>query len=166
MDVPELFKLLCDRVVEPEREDCLAVTTQLKSAQLDQAESGLELPTIGQGPQVELLPSNTEQEPEFTRGSDLGATFDDNLFDGGWEKQHLTRQQKCMNKLKYVRFQRKPEPEEVEPEWGDLNLSTEEMQRLQNEDPTLASIRAVTDSSSDPMVGEGFFVRNGRLYCR
>ena len=41
-DVPELFKLLCDRVVEPEREDCLAVTTRSQLAQLDQAESGLE----------------------------------------------------------------------------------------------------------------------------
>ena len=38
-DVPELFKLLCDRVVEPERE---VVTTRSQSAQLDQVESGLE----------------------------------------------------------------------------------------------------------------------------
>ena len=71
-----------------------------------------------------------------------------------------------MNKCKYVRFQRKPEPEEAEPEWGALKPSTEEMQRLQNEDLTLACIRAVTDGPSNPAVGEGLFVCNGLLYRR
>ena len=100
-----------------------------------------------------LLDTPEQEEEKDAPGDELfSAVFDDELFVGGG-KSHLSRcqnraiWQKCVKqKLKHL-----------------LEISAEELQKLQEEDPTLSVIRKAT-SGDISAAGVGFYKKEGLLY--
>ena len=106
---------------------------------------------------MEETVTGTQPESSQEANQDGGpwCTLDDDLFQGGKEKKRLTRSQK-----RAVR-QRCAEEKKVHP----LELSTQELKRLQDEDETLTAIqKAVRGEAST--AGTGFFMKGGLLYRR
>ncbi len=90
----------------------------------------------------------------------LGSDFADDLFTAGREKVHLSRQEKRVQRQEHAR---RKEPEPATPH--ELDISAEELQRLQEADEILAAIRKATDGEAST-AGVGFFKRAGLLYRR
>ena len=82
----------------------------------------------------------------------FGADFDDELFVRG-EKSHLSRRQNRANWQKYAK-QKSKHP---------LEISAEELQKLQEEDPTLSAIQKATNGDVST-AGVGLYKKEGLLY--
>ena len=85
--------------------------------------------------------------------------FADDIFKGGKQKMRQTRKKKCEER--YIRGLEKHAREEEDR----LDMSPEEMKRLQASDSTLKGIREVVEAH-ELKSGVGFFRKNGLLYRR
>ena len=90
-----------------------------------------------------------ESEPDFP--------FDDDLFEKHRERQHLSRSQKRQDRYSHYRAAMEKHP---------LDLTAEELSRLQEEDPTLEGVRGVADGENSTSEGTGFFRRDKLVYRR
>ena len=85
--------------------------------------------------------------------------FDDDLFTPGRERVRLTRRQRRVGRRKHADIG-------TGSPGLTLELSAEELRKLQEGDDTLAVLRKVADGQSSTIAGPGFFRRDGLLYRR
>ena len=81
--------------------------------------------------------------------------FHDDLFHGGIEKKKLSRSQNRANRRVYTNTQN------LHP----LDLTTQELQQLQEEDETLATVRKAAEGEISS-AGIGFHKKDGLIYRR
>ena len=142
-DVPGLWDLL-----GRERSKTALVVTTRAAAKRKEREAA-EQARREASPEPTTTPLFDEQETDH-----FGADFDDELFSGG-KKSHLSRRQNRANRQKYVQQEAK----------HPLEISAEELQKLQEEDPTLSAIRKAAKGDAST-AGVGFFKKGGLLYRR
>ena len=88
--------------------------------------------------------------------------FDDELFaPSSPDRPYLTRAQKRRNRQVYSSPNPNPAPP---PEIQALDISPEDLRKLQREDGTLTHAREVADGKPSTVAGWGFFRRDGLLY--
>ena len=96
--------------------------------------------------------TEADEMEEFAREV---ADLDEELFQGGREKEKQSRRQKRANRQKHA------ERKNLHP----LDLSMQELKQLQGEDETLAAVRRGTEGEISP-AGRGFFKKEGLIYRR
>lgn len=115
-----------------------------------------------QGNKPEQTTSTTlaDKEDEFL----LGKEFSEDLFIASRERCRLSRREKRIARKEHAtELGRGEQPEPVTPH--ALDISGEELQRLQKADESLASIHKAADGECST-AGVGFFRRGGLLYRR
>ena len=95
---------------------------------------------------------------------DLGHEFDDELFDGGRERAHLTKKQKRLERRRYVPEERTESISTLGTRWRALDMTPAEFRDAQVQDPTLATAWKVAEGTQDLAVGGGFYVEDGLLH--
>lgn len=145
-DIPGLSDLLEKGPTET------ALVVRTRAAAKRRAKGDAEQAGKDESPQprtTALLQDVNEQNDELD-----GADFNDELFvEGG--KSHLSRRQNRANWRKYAERKSK----------HPLEISAEELKKLQDEDPTLSAIQKAT-SGDVSTAGVGFFKEGGLLYRR
>ena len=181
-DVPELVKLLQEphglEVGEMQQAEAMAVTTRAQKKRQEEIvrmeESGDRAePNRCSGQGCEELESN-HSKPETQEGGILeaaaesigemevpGTTWDDDLFAGGTMKTKLSRRQKRAGRAQF----RKEEGEESTTAYHPLDLTSEELKQLQEEDESLEEAWKAAQGRANS-AGSGFFEREGLLYRR
>jgi hypothetical protein len=89
--------------------------------------------------------------------------FAEEVFKGGRERQGLTRRQKRQGRQRY-REEKQSRGAEVEE--GPPELTSEELKKLQQEDPMLEVARRLTEEGEASSGDRGFFYRDGLLMRR
>ena len=100
------------------------------------------------------------EEPEVVPGSN----FDEDIFVEARERAELTRSQKRAGQCQHR--EQSGNQEEVSHTQHPLDLTMEELRKLQVEDVSLAGARRVAAGQPCLAVGKGFFERDGLLYRR
>ena len=123
-----------------------------------------------EGPKDETLQVSLDVVPEDAEPSDLNdpreeeapwEQFDDDLFGEGRSREQMTWCQKRANKYAWRARQG-----EIDGGSGpSLDLTAEKLQGLQEGDETLAAARQAAHGEVNS-AGQGFFLREGLLYCR
>ena len=103
-----------------------------------------------------------EEEEEAT----FGAEFDDSLFQGGWQKHHMTRQERRRHNQQYVQEQLRGLENQTGVPLGPLELSASELRSMQQADESLQAVRQVARGQPSTVAGQGFFEQDGLLYRR
>ena len=161
-DVAELFSLLCADsransvdiapVVVADVGETVAVTTR--------AQSRSTRGTIDSGSETVATSSNTALDDTV---DNVGAEFDEDLFEGGTERRRMTRSQKRLERHQYTSEGGVGATTE-KSKWGALDMTPTELQEAQRTDPTLATARKIAEGNTDLAGGEGFYYRGGLLY--
>ena len=165
-DVPELRELLTDQLTTTAEEDAeaLAVTTRSRArCEQWQEEQRLENERAAEVHPKAIEDNGEEEELDLP-------DFDDDLFIGGRERARLSRSEK--------RRQRRLCFDEHLGETGEesavlednirknpLDITAEELQAMQEEDPSLEEVRLAADGQPSS-AGVGFFRRDGIIYRR
>ena len=156
-DVPELMDLL------ENKGDALAVMTRAQARQQDKEECVRQQREKESGVQPHAVMEETIQGPdeETIQGpdEDQWCNFDEDLFMTGKVKEKLTRKQKREGRRK---FQEGQEQNSEGPQ-QHLGVTGDQLQELQQEDPTLAEVRRAAEGQLST-AGIGFFMRDGLLY--
>ena len=111
-------------------------------------------------------PSGRDAEGADVGGRNTGLEeyhFDGDIFQGGRERQCLTRRQKRQDRQRH--YQEKQACEEV-VEGNPPELTSEELRKLQQNDPTLEVPRRLAEEGDEASGGRGFFYRDGLLLRR
>ena len=156
-DVPELLNFVADGQNPRNTADALAVMTRLRRRQQQEARD-----RQSANEETEASPEQIELSPPTSEDSDGDSVFnfDDLLFSPpGPSKPTLTRAQKRENRLRYRLANGEPDCREP----GALDVSPEELRRLQDHDESLCRPRLIADGAA---AGERFFCRDGLLYRR
>ena len=96
-------------------------------------------------------------------GEEQDFDFDEEVFEGGRERQKMTRRQKREQKQLYARKgQSLLEVGETLGTYPEVGMSVEQLKALQQEDPTLEEVRKLAGGSEG--CRKGFFYRDGLLY--
>ena len=98
--------------------------------------------------------SQTGMELQDSEPMTLGSEFDDELFGCSRERVRLTRKQKRSDRQQYAAKQ-KTHP---------LEVTIQQFEKLQNEDPTLDSVRKAVAGDNVTAAGTGFYRKNGLIY--
>ena len=154
-DIPELMELFADDGPDTRRGegDALAVMTRRRRDQQEFAKRDVEASPSTVNPD---LPSPTP-EPSDT---EFMSNFDVSLFaPAGRSKTRLTRAQKRENHRRH-RFAARTD--QTEP--GALDITTEDLRELQENDGSLIRSRPIADGEPTATAGEMFFRRKGLLY--
>jgi len=91
-----------------------------------------------------------EEEPDFV--------FDDELLEGGRERQRMSRRQKRRDRHQHWSQQA------TKVEQHPLDMTAETLQKLQQEDPSLDGVRRAAKGEPSTATGIGFFERDGLVY--
>ena len=159
-DVPELLNFVADGQNPRNTADALAVMTRLRRRQQQEARD-----RQSANEETEASPEQIELSPPTSEDSDGDSVFnfDDLLFSPpGPSKPTLTRAQKRENRLRYRLANGEPDCREP----GALDVSPEELRRLQDHDESLCRPRLIADGAPSAAAGERFFRRDGLLYRR
>ena len=159
-DVPELLNFVANGQNPRNTADALAVMTRLRRRQQQEARD-----RQSTNEETEASPEQIELSPPTSEDSDGDSVFnfDDLLFSPpGPSKPTLTRAQKRENRLRYRLANGEPDCREP----GALDVSPEELRRLQDHDESLSRPRLIADGAPSAAAGERFFRRDGLLYRR
>ena len=142
-----------------------AIVRGSEEGEVERDASGEEVEGDASGGEVEGGDASGEVEGGGMDGEDTGMeyNFDQEIFQGGKERQRLTRREKRQDRHRYFQEEHaRGEGVEMKPP----ELTAEELRKLQQEDPTLEMPRKLAigeDASAD---GKGFFYRDGLLLRR
>lgn len=160
-DIPELMELL----EQPKGVNALVVTRaqaekqRREEARIEEREklSGAQPKPVLEEEESELTQEERRDESELETEVDemekLIAGLDEEMFQGGREKEKQTRRQKRVERQKHA------EQKNLHP----LDISLREIQELQENDETLEVIRRAVDGESN-LAGIGYFKREGLIY--
>ena len=119
---------------------------------------------------AQVTPITPALAPDETANGDLegdimiGSNFSSDFFTPGRMRPRLSQWEKRLARHQYATAHQGTEGSGQMPPHA-LDISAEELQRLQEEDDTLVAVNKVADG--DPSTaGEGFFRRDGLLYRR
>ena len=166
-DVPELKQLLEEEPPEPD--DVLAVTTRAQSQRLERVDALTQARELEDGAQTNPVDGTDEgASGSYTPPPDdlPGSEFDDSLFlpIRRPARLRMSRSQRRESNRRYVGGGAgRADTDDHAPQPGDLNSA--ELQKLQEEDATLAEARRVAAGQPGP-AGADFFMRDGLLYRR
>ena len=162
-DVPELTNFVADEQTARNPADALAVMTRLRRRQQLVPEN--QEPVIND---AEAFPDQAEQQstpvpetPETDPETYCVFNFEESLFTTtGPPKPALTRAQKRENRRQYRHVT------EGAGQSGALNVTPEELRRLQDSDESLDRPRLIADGALSAAAGEQFFRQDGLVYRR
>ena len=160
-DMPNLKDLIAVGDGETEIEVLATTRAQARKQQEAKKERVAERSGATLSP-VEPPVTVVEEEEEAT----FGAEFDDSLFQGGWRKHHMTRQERRRHNQQYVQEQLGGLENQTGVSLGPLDLSASELWSMQQADESLQAVRQVARGQPSTVAGQGFFERDGLLYRR
>ena len=160
-DIPELMELVVERdsTTKPEQTEpstALAVLTRQQEKDRDrQGAPQTDDPRVQQTAVDVAEPSDTDSDDEARYPFD----FDDSFFPSTeQQRERLTRSQKR-------NIRRRHNEETTASTTSPMEISSEELRTLQENDETLEAARRAADGEVNA-AGEGFFRRDGLLYRR
>ena len=165
-DVPELMALLGKEPTketkpqtDPIDHDVLAVTTRAQAAQQDWEEEQLQEREEASGAHAASLDDTVAGETDPSGDDAPTFNFDDSIFIESPAKPWMSRQEKRENNRRYS------STNATDNGRHPLDLSTDELRQLQEQDSTLQAVREAAQGTGST-AGRVFFVRDGLIYRR
>ena len=169
-DIPELGNLLEKRNIHTggmSQAEALVVTTRaqaLRNRREEAVQQQKEEKLRAKVHPVAVDNATTESGLNSVEIPVIGKEFAEDIFSQGKARAKLSRQQKRENSLQYTKDGTASEIEEAPIQV--LDISTQELKKLQASDKTLEAANKAADEGANLVAGRGFFRREGLLYRR